>query len=422
MHAGLSYEDLRKEKQFSEVGVDLQAWFINQMQGFEAGVLVSHNTAVDIQFLCAEYQRAGMRFPDGMEKGLDTLGVLKRFTSLAYRQVASEDCPEGHLTKTGKPSMGVKPCAIYALSKRDSPELLEDVCGEHHDADTRMVGVILFDEKQFDKRSLYHAVFKSKKRCFMPLSETWTAIEIKMKEPVIKFEPLPPGWLPCNVRYLVSCARSHCMNNTHTLSHPTFQLDDEEDPISTSAQALPDAVDEAREKTFKTPPNQRGEGQPSPTLREYLRNAATGCSVTAQLMMVLLFKFFSEIVLDAIAAFTNDKANEMVYKKKVKRSDGKFYYQVCACMSMCEPVYLTECVLALVQVYNQPVPDSFKAPRMKGWKFLSAGELMVWICITFKIGCLGRSRVAHYWSDVPGFGDETIRSKMTHNRCTCKRY
>ena len=51
--------------------------------------------------------------------------------------------------------------------------------------------------------------------------------------------------------------------------------------------------------------------------------------MTVQLMMVLMFKFFfSESILDAIAAFTNAKATEMVYKKKVKRSDGKFYYEV----------------------------------------------------------------------------------------------
>ena len=69
-----------------------------------------------------------------------------------------------------------------------------------------------------------------------------------------------------------------------------------------------------------------------------------------------------------------------------------------------------------VQVFDQPVAGSFKAPRIKGWKALSSGELLTWIGITFKIGCLGRSRAAHYWSEVPGFGDDTIRSAMTLNR------
>ena len=91
MHAGLSHEDLKNEKSFAEVALELQAWFKQQMQGFQAGVLVSHNTAVDIQFLTVEYQRAGMHFPAGMEKGLDTLQVLKRFSSLTYRKVDPED-------------------------------------------------------------------------------------------------------------------------------------------------------------------------------------------------------------------------------------------------------------------------------------------------------------------------------------------
>ena len=53
-----------------------------------------------------------------------------------------------------KPSIGVKPCAIYALSKRDTPASFEEVCGEHHDAeaDTRAVAVILFDEEQFGEK------------------------------------------------------------------------------------------------------------------------------------------------------------------------------------------------------------------------------------------------------------------------------
>ena len=94
---------------------------------------------------------------------------------------------------------------------------------------------------------------------------------------------------------------------------------------------MPDGVHETKENTFKSPPNQRGEGQPSPKLRDYLRSAAAGCVMTVQLMMVLMFMFFfSEATLDSIAKFTNAKTTEMVYKKKVKRSDGKFYYQVCA--------------------------------------------------------------------------------------------
>ena len=97
--------------------------------------------------------------------------------------------------------MGVKPCATYALSQRNPPEQFKDVCGDHHDAvaDTRAVAVILFDEKQFKKSSLYHTVFKSKKRCFFPLKKAWDKMLIKANEPTVKVESLPDGWIPAEV-------------------------------------------------------------------------------------------------------------------------------------------------------------------------------------------------------------------------------
>ena len=100
-------------------------------------------------------------------------------------------------------------------------------------------------------------------------------------------------------------------------------------------------MEEINSKTFKVPPYQRGEGQPSPKLREYLRSAAAGVALTAQLMMVLMFKFFfSEYVLDAIATFTNAKATEMVYKKKVRRSDDKFYHDTMRCPGLAMTRYV----------------------------------------------------------------------------------
>ena len=70
-----------------------------------------------------------------------------------------------------------------------------------------------------------------------------------------------------------------------------------------------------------------------------------------------------------------------------------------------------------MQVFDQPVANSFKAPRIKGWTPLTSGELLTWIGVTFKIDSLGRSRVAHYWDGDPrGFGDDTIRITMTLNR------
>ena len=74
--AELSYQDVKNVKQFKDVGKELQAWFKVQMQGGKAGVLVSHNVTVDVEFLSAEYQRADMRFLPGMTKSLDTLNVL----------------------------------------------------------------------------------------------------------------------------------------------------------------------------------------------------------------------------------------------------------------------------------------------------------------------------------------------------------
>ena len=196
--AEIKDSDLRNEPTFAAVVRKLNRWFKNQMsaQGCTAGVLVSHNAATDFQFLQCEYIRAGMRLPSAIKLGLDTYKTLTRFSSICYRKVSKEQWPL--LTKTGKLSMGVKPCAIYALSKRTPPQKFEDECGEHHDAeaDTRAIAVILFDVSLFGSKSLYHTVFKSNRRCFQPLSQVREAMEAKMKEPVLKFEELPQGWIP----------------------------------------------------------------------------------------------------------------------------------------------------------------------------------------------------------------------------------
>ena len=199
-HVGISNSDLKNEKQFAEVVVELQAWFKHHMRD-KAGVLVSHNTPVDVQFLLCEYIRAGQQLPPQMKYGLDTLQTLNRFSTLAYRKVPADEWPPDFITKTGKTSMGVKPCAIYALSKRSTPESFEVACGQHHDADadTRAVAVILFDELLFGQKSLQYTVFKSNKRCFQPLQEVLEAMTIKMEEPVLQFEQLPAGWVSADV-------------------------------------------------------------------------------------------------------------------------------------------------------------------------------------------------------------------------------
>ena len=61
-------------------------------------------------------------------------------------------------------------------------------------------------------------------------------------------------------------------------------------------------------------------------------------------------------------------------------------------------------------------PNSFQEKRIKGWRTLCVGELLMWIGITIKMDTLGRARAAHYWSNVEGFGDATIKSHMKKNR------
>ena len=68
------------------------------------------------------------------------------------------------------------------------------------------------------------------------------------------------------------------------------------------------------------------------------------------------------------------------------------------------------------QVLNSPVAGSFKQRRAKDWTTLSAGELLVWIGITLRMGTLGRARASHYWCEVDGLSDSTISSSMLKNR------
>ena len=97
--------------------------------------------------------------------------------------------------------MGVKPMATYALSKLDPPKSFADFCGQHHDADadTPAVYVILFDQKQFGRHGLHHCVFYSNRKCFQPIEEVRSAMQIKMCNPVLEMETLPRGWVPAPV-------------------------------------------------------------------------------------------------------------------------------------------------------------------------------------------------------------------------------
>ena len=68
--------------------------------------------------------------------------------------------------------------------------------------------------------------------------------------------------------------------------------------------------------------------------------------------------------------------------------------------------------LNVPQVTSMPTPGSKRERRCKRWFSLTAGELLVWIGISLKMGTHGRSRVSHYWSNEPGFGDDSIKSCM----------
>ena len=255
MYAGMTNRMLRNELSFTVIGPMLNRWFDEMLGDRLAGVLVSHNTAVDIQFLLCEYLRTGIQLPPRIRLGLDTCATLKRFSSICYRKVDTSEWPT--TTKAGKNSMGVKPTAIYALSKRNPPEKFEEVCGTHHDADadTKAVHVILFDAPQFGDKGLHGCVFKGQRKCFQPLEEIMSVMRVKMSEAVLEFDQPPPGWIPAPVA-------------------------DPADPLSRSSDKLPPEVNEVKQKTFSPPPSQRGEGQPSPKLKRHVGINSSRTSTT----------------------------------------------------------------------------------------------------------------------------------------------
>ena len=94
-------------------------------------------------------------------------------------------------------------------------------------------------------------------------------------------------------------------------------------------------MNEVREKPFRPPSTQRGEGQPSPALREHLRQFLgsdvfrRGSKTSVDKIMLALFCwFFDDATLEKIAQFTNEKAQETVNKIHVVSEDGKFFTKV----------------------------------------------------------------------------------------------
>ena len=239
---GISYSDLVDECKFPEVGRRMNNFFDRNLRGFDSGVLVAHNGATDFQFLCCDYQRAGLKLPSKITHTLCTLQLLRRFSSLAYRK--STPAQWTVLTKTGKPSMCVDACATFTLSKRCPAGTFESVCGTHHEAkaDVKGVAVMLFDHQELGKEGIWHKVFRSKYKVCELLSTVWSDMEVKMASPVIKIEPLPTGWLG----------------------------NEEPDCCAGSSAALPIEVEPTPEPPFR-PRGQRGEGLPTTTLWSHLQ-------------------------------------------------------------------------------------------------------------------------------------------------------
>ena len=179
---------------------------------------------------------------------------------------------------------------------------------------------------------------------------------IKANEPTVKVESLPDGWTAAevNTSTLHTSFSSRNFLLIHYIAH--LQMESPDNPMSTSSgEKLPTGVPEVREKTFCPPDTQRGEGQPSAKLKEYLGmgSARNSEKWSIQRMMLSLFLwFFTFTTLDQICKYTNEKATEMVYKQKHQRSDGKYYYRVstwCMCMHVC--VYACMCMHACMCVY-----------------------------------------------------------------------
>ena len=72
----ISRHDLRDEPSFAVVGPQLNRFFDEMMQNHDAGVLVAHNGSTDFQFMCCDYQRAGIEIPSKISHLLCTLQVL----------------------------------------------------------------------------------------------------------------------------------------------------------------------------------------------------------------------------------------------------------------------------------------------------------------------------------------------------------
>lgn len=375
----ISRQDLIAEDKFDVVGPRMSAWLSSHLHSVDAGVLVAHNGSTDFQFLCAAYVRHGLPLPPKLTHTLDTLSLLRRFSSLGYRKASVGEWTE--LTKTGKPSLSVNACATYTLSKRTPPTDFETVCGMHHDAmaDVRGIAIIMFDWDELGTKGLQHLIQQQSRPLFEKLQTVWDAMVEKCSEPPIIMKPVPAGWL----------------------EHESSDEEGQVQQIKSGSAKLPAGIEPAPEPEF-TGRGARNPGGATPQLKRFLRNAGvhsgtrgTPVDKDPTSLLTQIFLFFFEITfLLHICLCTNAHATEPIVKERYTDEHGKRRTR-----------------------YRPAKPgEQPTGPRCCGWKPLWPGELLVFIGITFKMGVLWRPRVRHYWSKRVGFADPIIKSSMTGKR------
>lgn len=365
---GISGNDLKTEMSFDVVGKQMVQFFQKHLRGQDSGVLVAHNTSTDLQFLCCEFIRAGLKLPVKIKHGLCTYQTIKRL-KLAYSRASDADWTE--TTKTGARCYSVKCCAQYALSQRSPPGSFEADCGRHHEAeaDVKAVATILFDHKVFPKFGLWEAVFEKKRLVCESMKDIHARMVSKMEEPLVVMQPVPQGWI------LGEC--------------------DGDDPLASSSTKLPTGVKQLIDPIFTPPPGSRGPGQATDFLLDFLkmrhRTRRARAIPHSQLMVDLFLFFFTDELLGKIVKYTNAKATQLVSKITKTNEQG--------------------------HSWKVEAPGGTMERRCAGWQHdLTVGELMVWIGIVFKMGAIGHKRVSHYWSKRDGFGVDSIRSVMTFKR------
>ena len=380
---GISKKDLQDEDGFQVVGPKMMLWLQSHVEDVDTGILVAHNGSTDFQFLCALCVRYKLTLPTKITHTFDTLVMIRRFGSLAYRKASVKEWTE--FTKKGRISYSVSACATFVLSKRSPPTDFQTVCGMHHDgmADARGLYVLLFDGDELGKAGLEHLIVQQKRPLFERVQVVWDAMVEKCKQPPLVMKPVPDGW------------------------HEQVPVGEDGAALRSSATELPEGIEEVPEPKYRGAGSRVSDGSQNPgvvtpQMKAHLRNAGVHCGgreapekddATSLLTQIFLF-FFTLPLLLRICLCTNAHANQPVVKEKTRLANGKTKTK-----------------------YRLPNPgERATGPRCRGWQTLWPGELLVFIGIIFKMGVLWRPRTKHYWSKRVGFSDPIIKSAMTSGR------